>query len=79
MKVNLSTNETKRLVKLGTYNVSVFILGSALVQAAYGNYKYAKHLHGFQYNFSVASSALIGAIGIFALGKWLINKEVEVK
>lgn len=77
-KLNV-TADARRMARLGLYNLSVFIFGCALVKVAYGNYKYSHHLKGWDYRLSVACSALIGAIGVYALGKWLVNKELEVK
>ena len=78
-KTTIKTTQDK--LKIALYNLAAFVLGGALVKVAYGNYQYA-HLHrmtNMDYKLSVASSALIGAIGVFLIGKWLINKPVEIK
>lgn len=77
MKINIPA--TKKMVRLGVYNLSVFAFGYSLVQVAYNSYKYTQHLHGVAFHLSEAATVLIGALGVYVLGKWIVNKELEVK
>lgn len=77
--MKLKIVSAKHYAKLGLYNLSIFAFGYSLVQVAYNSYKYTQHLKGIDFHLSAAASVLIGALGVYVLGKWIVNKELEVK
>lgn len=78
-KIQAYLGSSQRAIKLAIYNLSVFVFGTSLVLSGYGAYKYAETLHDTNQRLYKAAAILIVATGVYAWGKWLVNKELEVK